>query len=210
MKKAILLASLLFVSAIFLIQPIVNAQNPISYISPEGEMGTHYNLTVYSPNNQTEYNDSVLLNFNVQWLYDMISVGNYQLRLEYAYSIDDNPFVSIVSNQSANDFHAGGTDITTNPSFSYLLNTSNLTNGYHKILIKASFLYAWQYNATYPVYFLVQNPTANRTPNVPEFPAIAIFPLFIAMFLVAAKVRNQKKQTDKTTNKTFFWLLVLS
>jgi hypothetical protein len=196
LKKAISLAYLLFVSAIFLILPIVNAQNPISYVSPEGEMSTHYNLTVYSPNNQTVNNDSVLLNFNVQWLYDMIPVGNYQLQLEYAYSIDDNPFVSIVSNQSANDFHAGGTDITTNPSFSYLLNISNLTNGYHKILIKASFLYAWQYSATYPVYFLVQNPTSNRTPSVPEFPTLILtITLLLTATLLATVMIKRKLST---------------
>jgi len=155
-------------------------------------MSTHFNLTVYSPNNQTVYNDSVLLNFNMQWQYDMIPVGNYQLRLEYAYSIDNNPFVSIVSNQSANDFHAGGTTITTNPSFSYLVNISNLTNGYHKILIKASFLYAWQYSATYPVYFLVNNPTSNSAPNVPEFPALTILPWLLSLLSVALAMRHRK------------------
>lgn len=133
---------------------------PPSYVSPKGEMSTYYSLTMYSPNNQTAYANTMLLNFSLQWMYDIIAVGTYQLRFEYAYSIDNNPFVSITPNQTSTDLYAGGTNLTINPIFSYLLNISNLTNGYHKIQIEPSFNYAWSYSMpSDPVFFSVQNPT---------------------------------------------------
>jgi hypothetical protein len=214
---ALVLVSL-FLTLALLIPSMADSQTPSSYVSPEGEMGTHYSLTMYSPNNQTTYANTMRVNFSLQWMYDIMPIGSYQLRFEYAYSIDDNPFVKITPNQTSTDRYAGGTNLTTNPSFSYLLNISNLTDGYHKIQIKPSFFFAWSYSVpSDPVFFSVQNsptptPTQNptptptstlaptSTPTVPEFSWLAILPLFVSLLLIAVVLRyrksiNLKKQT---------------
>ena len=172
MGKAVTLALVaLFLILALSIPSMGNAQTSSSYVSPQGQMSTHYALTMYSPNNQTAYANKMLINFSLQWSYDMVPVGTYQLRFEYAYSIDDSPFVSITPNQTSTDFYAGGTNLTTNPTFSYLLNVSNLTNGYHKIQIEPSLNYAWSYSApSNPVFFSVQNPNVTSSPFISPTP----------------------------------------
>ena len=139
--KAITFVLAVLLTVGFLISSIANAQTSRSYVSPTGAMSTSYKLTLFSPDKQTIYNKTMPLNFTLTWTFDLIPVDDFKLTAEYAYSVDGNPFVSIVSNQSSNDHYAGGTNFVYNPSFSYLLNVSNLSNGQHKIVIEASFYF---------------------------------------------------------------------
>ena len=124
----------------------------------------------------------MLLNFNITWTH--YPVFNFPiappLNGDYAYSIDNNPPVSIASNQSTSDlFYATpSNNFKINPSFSYLVNVSNLTNGYHKIVIKASlYSYSGDYylnESSSPTLFLVQNPTPSPTPESEPFPTTLV------------------------------------
>lgn len=116
--------------------------NPSYYVSPTGETGTSYKIILFTPNSQTAYTNRLQLAFNLKWSYVAMPMGG-ELEGEYEYSIDDAPFVSIVPNQTLNDRYAGGTTFVYNPSFSYLLDTSNLTNGDHEIVIRARFYYGF-------------------------------------------------------------------
>jgi hypothetical protein len=172
-------------------QVMLDALTSSSYTSPEDKIGTHYHLTLYSPNNQSIYSDELPLNFSLEWGYEGIPIGDYQLQFKYTYSIDDNPDqFNIIPKQSVTDHYVGGTNITTNPKFTCLINISNLTDGYHKIIIKADFVYAWYYSASYPVYFFVQNLTKTPTPAVPELPGLTIMPLLVILIFICIKTRK--------------------
>lgn len=167
-----------------LFPPLVYSQTSRAYISQTGRMGTFYIINVYSPNEETTYQNLMLLNFTINWTYDLIPIGGFELKADYAYSIDDNPFVSIVSNQSSNDKYAGGTTFVINPSFSYLIDTSNLASGNHNIVIKAVFYFGknlFLEDSSTPFSFKVQN----ANPPIPEFPAPIFLPLFTAILLAA-------------------------
>jgi hypothetical protein len=158
--------------------PSTNASSPSYYVSPEGSMGTSYKLIVFSPNDQTIYDDVLHLAFILRWTYDLVPLG--ELKADYSYSIDDNPFVSIVPTKTSNDRYAGGTNFVYNPSFSYLLNISNLPKGYHNIVIKATF-----YNgknlflnaSSTPFQFIVRTPTPTPTPTVTPAPTLTPTPV---------------------------------
>ena len=97
----------------------------------------------------------MLLHFTINWEYYLLPIGNTTLREDYAYSIDNNPLVSVAAGTS--NFYA---------SFSNLVNVSNLTNGYHNIAIIAlTYLVFSNQGKTLlfnesssPMPFLVQNP----------------------------------------------------
>ncbi len=171
-KAITLVLVALFLTLAFLIPSITNAQTTSSYGRDSGINPAAFTLTMYNPNNQTVYTSTLLLNFNITWTTYPIFDFTFAPPLsgDYAYSIDNNPLVSIASNQSASDlFYASpSNNFKINPSFSYLVNVSNLTNGYHKIVIKAS-LYSGAYlffnESSLPTLFLVQNPTSSSTPS---------------------------------------------
>ena len=144
--------------------PTTDAQIPTVYISPEGRTGTSYKLVVFSPDDQTIYDDVLYLAFILRWM-DVFPVFG-EFREDYAYSIDDNPFVSIVPTKTSNDFY-GGLGKIINPSFSYFLDISNLPEGYHNIVINA-ILYngnAILLNASsIPFQFIVRTPKPTATP----------------------------------------------
>ena len=125
-------------------------------------------------------------------------------------AIDSNSAAFVVSNQSLNDV-IGYSNFTVNPTFSYLLNIANLTNGYHKIAITASLYFNEKlvfgaYSS--PVQFLVGTPkptpaptltptpvptsTPTTTSTVPEFPLSVVLPLFLMMLFVALILRQRK------------------
>jgi hypothetical protein len=174
---------------------LADAQTPSSYVSPKGRMSTSYTLLMYSPNNQTTYDNRMLLNFTLKWTADLIPVGDFEPSVDYAYSIDNNSFVSIVSNESLSDSNSGRAIIIHNPeSFSYLLNISNLNDGYHKIVIKASFYFGKNLfldASSSPFPFLVQN-QISPNPSIPEFSWLAILPLFMSLLSVAVMLRHRK------------------
>jgi hypothetical protein len=141
----------------------------------------------------------MLLKFNITWTaYVWFPFpAAPQLKGDYSYSIDDGPRVTIEANQSANDeiiYHPNG-NFTKNPSFSYSMNVSSLTNGYHKIVIIVG-LYRTAGNyyinkSTIPIQFQVQN---SQTQQIPEFPHWLTLPLFlIATFsIIAARKKISK------------------
>jgi hypothetical protein len=153
-----------------IVLPSANTSSPAYYVSPEGKTGTSYKLMVFSPNDQITYKNVLHLAFMLRWSYVPMPMGG-ELEADYEYSIDDGPFVSIVPNQTSNDRYAGGTNFVYNPSFSYLLDISNLTNGHHEIVIKACFYYGFmglRLNASSrPFPFVVegQTPTTTVTPS---------------------------------------------
>jgi hypothetical protein len=154
-----------------------------------------YDITLYSPSYQGVYANTMLLDFNLTWTYDLMPLAT--LHGEYTYRIDNGPPVSIASNKSASDFFAGGEDFKINPKFSYSIDISNLTNGHHSITVSPSMY--WQFGvllneSAVPVLFSVENPTPSQTPTptVPEFSWLAILPLFISLLSVALIVRHRK------------------
>jgi hypothetical protein len=140
--------------------------NPSYYTSPGGKIGSSYKIMLFIPNDKTAYTNELPLAFNLRWYYVAMPMGG-ELEGDYAYSIDDGPFVSIVPNQTVSDRYAGGTNFVYNPSFSYLLDISNLTNGQHEIVINACFYYGYlglQLNATSrPFPFSVEGQTQKPT-----------------------------------------------
>jgi hypothetical protein len=182
------------------------------YISPLGKMSTFYRLIVYSPNNQSNYYNTVPLNFTLIWSYDIMPL--FELKANYSYRIDDNSYVSIVPTQSPADQNESGTTFVYNPSFAYPLNITNLSDGYHKVLIKASFYFGKNLfldAASAPFYFYVQktnppptlpniNPTSSPNPNTDiavtlVLIAIAVIVIFVISFLLY--VRHLKRSTTK-------------
>jgi hypothetical protein len=170
MKKTTLAIAL---ALVFIVPSLANAQN-MSYNSPDIN-GTYFHLEISSPNNQTTYDQTMLLNFNLQWHWDLMPLA--PLIGYYAYSIDGNPFVSIESNQTGNDHYASAPseNFKYNPSFSYSVGTSNLTSGYHKIVIAAQLHWDFEtykellYNeSSSPVFFSVQNLNTSPTPTMPN------------------------------------------
>jgi hypothetical protein len=134
------------------------------------------------------------LDFNLQWVIDR--KPSYPYSGFYSYSIDNGDTVSIESNQSANDQYARyQEDFKINPSFSYSINISSLTNGYHNIVITAYFYTGSNeiFNvASPPFQFLVDNLTPSPSPTVPEFP-VALVVIFPVMVVVGFAVVYQRK-----------------
>jgi hypothetical protein len=149
---------------IFLVPSLASAQITYYYGRKEGVNPAAFTLTIYSPNDQTAYVNTMLLNFNITWttFSSFIAPVGPPLKGDYAYSIDDNPIVPIGSNQSASDLFY--VNFNFNPHFSSLVNVSKLANGYHKIVIIAGLYkqsdYYYINQSCTPTLFLVQNPTS--------------------------------------------------
>ena len=176
--------------------PSTNASSPAIYVSPMGGMSTSYRLTLFSPNEQTTYDGVLPLEFMLKWTYDIMPL--FEPKTDYAYSIDGNPFVSITANKTSNDRPGGGYTFVYNPSFSYRLDVSGLTNGNHELVIRANFNFGHSLlNDTSTLFsFTVQisnphinpsstpTPAPTPTPTVPELPITAI----LVAVLVAASL----------------------
>lgn len=160
-----------------------------------------FDLTIYSPNDQTVYADTMLLKFNITWTAFVWFPfpAAPQLKGDYSYSIDDGPRVTIEPNQSSSDeiyVHPNG-NFTINPSFSYAVNVSSLTNGYHKIAIIVGLYrhsdYYYINQTTAPTMFQVQT---SPTQPIPEFPYWLILPLFLIATFSAIVVRKKLVKTS--------------
>ena len=193
-----------FLTEVFLTPSISNAQNDTVsrfYVSPNIE-GVHYNLTIYSPNNQTSYSKTIPLDFNLQWIIDR--KPTYPFTGFVSYHIDNGAENNIESNQTANDqFASYQQDFIINPSFSYLANISGIENGYHNLVITGTlYLGSGQiFNvASTPFQFIVNNSTPiptvkntpSPTPSVPEFPATITITLLAVIALAVAVVVRRK------------------
>ncbi|MCX8153798.1 MAG: hypothetical protein N3E52_05125 [Candidatus Bathyarchaeota archaeon] len=156
----------LILSLFFLIGGMACAQNVSYYGRDSGVNPAAFTLVMYSPSNETAYSGTMQLKFNITWTtFPRILGPEESLDGVYAYRIDDNPPVNIAPNQTASDrvYATPTSNFTINPSFSYLVNIANLTNGYHEIVITAS-LYVhgdslYFSESTLPIVFSVQNPT---------------------------------------------------
>jgi hypothetical protein len=212
----LVLVAIFFVTALH--SSVTNAQITNSY--GRGYYGADSDLnycsfaiTIYSPNDQTAYVNTMPLKFNITWTkYPRFPFPDVPPALNgyYAYSIDKGPFVEVMSNQSANDvfYQRLANNFTVNPSFSCSVDISHLEKGYHNIVINASLYHSTIYPpdhlyfnmTTSPYKFLVgeptatptASPTATPTPAVPEFPILAILPLFVVIPLIATVLLRKK------------------
>ena len=200
----LMLVSLFFSSAL-LIPSMTNAQTTSSYGNNSHVNPTAFTLTIYSPDNQT-YSITMPLNFTIDWTeyptFTFPSPPAPKLYGTYTYTIDSYLEVPVSPNQSSNATF-GYSNFNVNPAFFYIVNTSSLTNGYHKIVITASlygdenlFLTA----TSSPVQFLVQNPTPSPTPHSPELfiTPFVIWVLVAMVIIVAATVFLMFKKRLKT------------
>jgi len=164
-KTALALALILAL----LIPSVANAEFMRSYKSSDPSINyTHFFLRVYSPDNNQTCKNTLLLNFSVEWT-DYPTFAGFPsppapvMKGLYSYTIDNNTAVTVASNQSSADqFDLRGFKV--NPTFSYLLDVSNLTNGYHEIVITVGLTDSQSHIARYintdtPIQFFVQNPT---------------------------------------------------
>lgn len=194
-----------FLTLAFLIPSMTNAQTTNSYGRNSGINPAAFTLTTSSPNKQTVYTNTMLLNFNITWTTYPIFDFSFAPPLigDYVYSIDNNTLVSIASNQSTSDlfYTTPSNNFKINPSFSYLVNVSNLTNGYHKIVIKA-ILYSGGYlffnESSSPIPFLVQNPTPSPVIGALISPlTIAIIVAIVVLVAVIVSLLFYRRQQKK-------------
>jgi len=175
----------LTVMLVLLIPSMAYAQITTSYYNGADINPAGFDFTLYSPNDQTVYADTMLLKFNITWtafVYFPFPGIAPPLIGDYSYSIDDGPHVTIESNQSSSDrviVDSKG-NFTINPSFSYSVNVSSLASGYHEIVIIVGLYRTFGHdyiNKSIPIQFQVQN---SSTPPIPEFPSGTILPLLLA------------------------------
>ena len=202
MKKTALSLPLILA---LIIPSVANAEFTRSYSSSDPNVNyTHFFLRVYSPDINQTCKSNMLLNFSVEWT-DYPHFAGFPsppapvMKGLYSYTIDNNPTVTVASNQSSTDqFDPRGFKV--NPTFSYLLDVSNLTNGYHKIVITVGLTHTQSYVARYIntdtlIQFFIQNPTPTDSP-IPEFPSWTILPLLIVATLVGVIIRNKLRKTE--------------
>jgi len=163
-------------------------------------MYTSFKIVLYTPNEETTYQSVIPLNFTLRWTYDLIPLKGFDLKADYAYKIDNNPFVSILPNKSQNDQYASGTSFVVNPSFFNSINISNLTDGFHELVIKASFYYGKNLllnDSSTPFIFesqkstpsLAPSNTTYPTPTIPEFNTFLLL-LFLTAILTGEIIRK--------------------
>ena len=146
--------------------PTADAQIPSLYVSPEN-WDTSYRIVLFSPDDQTIYNDTLPLAFILRWTF--VPLPGMPPEADYAYCIDNDNFVSIVPNETSR-----------NPwSFSYMLDISSLPEGYHNLVIRATFYQGNDMilNATStPFQFTVRTPIPTPTPSATPTPTLTPTP----------------------------------
>jgi hypothetical protein len=177
-KKSFIAQVTIILVVAFLTPSMANAQITSSYGrgfygEDSGLNYCSFDLTMYSPNSQTTYDNTMPLNFNIAWTTTPMTLGPLLLlNGYYAYSIDDGPFVRIAPTPSTSDhFTSSPYTFLINPSFSYSVDIPNLEKGYHNIVINASLYFNNNYPPTHfffnittsPYIFLVGEPTVTPT-----------------------------------------------
>jgi hypothetical protein len=210
-KVITLMLVVLLLTVVLSITSITHAQITSSYGNHSDINTTAFTLTIYSPNNQT-FSSIMPLNFSIDWT----EYPTFQLPVPpapilnavYNYTIDNNPPVTVTSNQSSSDVFEYGSNFTVNPTFSYLVNVSNFANGFHKIVITAT-LYGYSGGFLFfgasssPIQFLVQNSTP--TPQPPSAKIAVISPLtvtiisavIVLVIVIVSLLFYRKHQTSK-------------
>lgn len=157
----------------FLVPSMANAQTTSHYGAKVGSSGANlvgFDLTVYSPDNQTVYNTTLPLVFNISWIYGLIFEPNAILFGNYSYQIDNNQPINIPSNQKSESY----LDFEANQSFSIAVDISYLASGKHQLVIVADLEYCFVSSgpqsvfeqATSPITFTVDNPTPTPTSTI--------------------------------------------
>ena len=187
---------ILFLIGTVLAPSVAKAQISRSYSSNAGVYPVAFDLTVYNPNEDTVYFDTLLLNFSIVWT-EFPTIGPFEFAAEapviayYAYSIDNTSSVSMMANlTNTESFYAV-------PSFSCNLDISKLAVGHHQIalIVQMYYLYNGQQSSllinqtTSPVNFSVQNSTLQPSPTVPELSWLVIVPLFVFTLVGVFAVR---------------------
>lgn len=203
-KTLILILVALNLTLALLIPSMTNAQITSSYGNNSHINPTAFTLTIYSPDNQT-YKSTMPLNFSIDWTeyptFTFPIPPAPKLNGVYSYTIDNNPGVAVTSNKSSSDVF-GYSNFTVNPTFSYLVNVSNLTNGYHQIVITAS-LYGDEnlfFSASSsPIQFLVENSTPSPTPYpaigaLISPPIVSIIVTVGVLIVIAVALRLHRRQ----------------
>ena len=210
-RLAVVVIILLFLALALLIPSMAHAQTTSHYGANVGDSGANlvgFDLTMYNPVDQKVYSKTMPLDFNIHWIVGVYPFFNWTFAGIYTYSIDNISPIVIESNQSLNEHYDAKTDFKYTPSFSYIIDISNLTNGVHKIAVSAGMYYNSNghlmddiFNETSsPIYFQVQNsnpvstpsPNPTSSPSVPEFSWLAILPLIFGMLFVAVILRHRK------------------
>lgn len=203
---------LLFLIGAFFVPSMADGQITGSYSNNSNINPTAFTLTIYSPSRQNQTFSNVMpLNFSINWTeyptFTFPIPPAPKLNGIYSYTIDDNPAVTVTSNQSSSDV-LGYSNFTVNPTFSYSVNVSNLTNGFHTIIISAS-LYGSGYfffgASSSPIQFMVENPTRSPTPtaNISLILALAIVltvvitvTAIVSFYRTRRKIIHMKKETS--------------
>jgi len=193
----------------FIVPSVANAQTTTHYGRDSGINPAAFDITIYSPNNHTTYAEAMLLNFNMTWTtYPLVHTIEGPLNGGYSYTIDNNPPVTITSNQSAGDvfYVTPSNNFTINPYFSYIVDVSTIANGNHDIVLKATlFVGSYQYfnESTSPIVFSIQHPQPTPTPE-------DVSPMLFAGLVIVAIVAMAglgllvylKKRHPKTGDRT--------
>ena len=211
-KKSVIAQVTIIFVVTFLTASMTTGQTTSHYGDKVGDSGANlvgFDLTVYSPISQRVYANTMPLDFKIHWSpVGLLFYENAKQYGLYAYKIDNNPSVSLPSNQKSNS----SKDFISNPSFSSIIDISNLKDGQHQLVIVADM--EWNpfgggatsvcNQTSAPILFSVQNATASPTPipSVPEFPAtiIPIF-LFTATFAIAFECRGKRLRNNRGESK---------
>jgi len=203
---------ILFLIGTVLTPSMANAQTTHHYGDRVGDSGSNlvgFDLRVYNPISQRVYSKTMPLDFKIDWNpVGLLFYENAKQYGLYAYKIDNNPPVSLPSNQKSNS----SKDFISNPSFSSFIDVSNLNDGQHQLVIIVDM--EWNpfgggttsvcNQTSAPILFSVQNSTASPTPTltVPEFPSTIILVFLItATFALAFECRGKRLRNNRGESK---------
>jgi hypothetical protein len=161
-------------------------------------------ISIESPNSTIIYGDTIPITFKVFELPNQnISTDGSSWVTKVSYVLDDKQPIDIM-----NFGHSwGGGYSTPIQNTTYLYNESD---GQHKLQLTGEGYYTnvigvYGYNFSSPiVYFTVDtspSPSATPTPSVPEFPILAIIPLFLAVVSIPVIIKLKKKEELKSREK---------
>jgi hypothetical protein len=206
-KTLVSVLATFFLTLAIIISSIINAQTTSHYGDEVGDSGANlvgFDLTIYNPISQKVYANTMPLDFKIHWNpVGLLFYENTKRYGLYAYKIDNNPSVSLPSNQKSNS----SKDFISNPSFSSIIDISNLNDGQHQLVIIADM--EWNpfgggttsvcNQTSAPLLFSVQNSTASTSPSpsVPEFSWLMILPLFVLMSIIRIILGTRKRTLGK-------------
>jgi hypothetical protein len=128
----------------------------IPTVKPAENGGVHGKLSMTSPNSQTAYTDTMLVDFTIAW---SVSLPIPWMNVKVSYRIDDGPTIAL-TNESNIVFERSSSIVYTHANT--LVDISHLADGKHKLTIIAEgsynvnndFIYPLNYYFA-PIYFYV-------------------------------------------------------